>query len=162
MDMASVVVRYVEGYLLQVGPCAVLCLLPFAHALKYPLRRVVARACLAIAATCAIFVLVSLLAFDTFVDARITLSNVLFLLLVGVLLIFFWRETNAHTACKIFVFLVSMAYGAVITITVSALGTVLGFPDITDLRLYSPGNWAYLCFLTQLRFRWAAGLHGAL
>lgn len=38
MELASVAVRYVLGYLLQVAPCAALCLLPFAHTLRRPLK----------------------------------------------------------------------------------------------------------------------------
>ena len=89
--------------------------------------------------------------FDTFIDARITLSNLLFLLLVCVLLWLFWNEVKSNSACKTFVFLLSVAYGSIITIAVSALATPLGFPDITDLRLYSPeklGVFAILELIT--------------
>lgn len=119
--------------------------------LRHPIRLVVLYAFLAIAATGTIFITVSLVVFDTFIDARITLSNLSFLLLVYVLLWLFWNEVKSNSACKTFVFLVSVAYGSIITIAVSALATPLGFPDITDLRLYSPeklGVFAILELIT--------------
>lgn len=85
-EMAVVALRYALGYLLQVAPRAVLCLLPFTHVLKRSLKRVVVNAVLAISGTCIAFVVISLAIFDPHVDMRIFLSNVLFMVMLAVLL----------------------------------------------------------------------------
>mgnify|MGYP004591965947 CR=1 FL=1 len=136
-EMAIVALRYALGYLLQVVPCAVLCLLPFTHALKRSLKRLVVDAVLAISGTCIAFVVISLAIFDPHVDMRIFLSNILFLIMLAVLLPLFWNEVAASRSCKTFVFLMAMVYGCVLAVAASALRGALGFPGDTDARLYA-------------------------
>lgn len=135
--MGVVALRYTLGYLLQVVPCAVLCLLPFAHTLKRSLKRTVADAAAAIAVACVAFVVISLAIFDPCMDMRAVLSNLLFLATLAVLLPLFWSEVIASRSCKTFVFLMAMVYGCVLAVSASALRGALGFSGDTDLRLYA-------------------------
>lgn len=136
-EMGVVALRYTLGYLLQVVPCAVLCLLPFAHALKRSLKRTVLDAVVAVAIACVAFVVISLAIFDPYVDMRAVLSNLLFLATLAVLLPLFWSEVTASRSCKTFVFLMAMAYGCVLAVSASALRGALGLFGDTDLRLYA-------------------------
>lgn len=151
-DLGIVLLRYALGYLLQVLPCAGLCLLPFVHSLKRPKRAVAVRACAAVFAACAVFVVVSLAVFDGLGRVRMFLSNLLFLVLLPVLLMLFWREVDASRPCKTFVFLVVMVLGCLIILANSALGTLLGFPDIYDARLYSLNKVATLALVDAVAF----------
>ena len=146
-EMAVVALRYALGYLLQVAPCAVLCLLPFTHALKRSLKRVIVNAVLAISGTCIAFVVISLAIFDPHVDMRIFLSNILFLIMLAVLLPLFWNEVAASRSCKTFVFLMAMVYGCVLAVAASALRGALGFPGDTDARLYAEYSLAIFAVL---------------
>lgn len=136
-EMAVVALRYALGYLLQVAPCAVLCLLPFTHALKRSLKRTVLDTVVAVLATCVAFVAISLAIFEPYVNMRIVLSNLLFMAMLAVLLPLFWGEVAASRSCKTFVFLMAMVYGCVLAVSASALRGALGFPDQIDSRLYA-------------------------
>lgn len=152
MDLTFVAERYAVGYLLQVLPCALVCLLPFASMMKTSFKHVLLRAALAIALSCVVFVLVSLTVFEGFVESRVALSNLLFIALLAVLFVLFWREVKANTASKLFVFLLAMAYGSVISLAVYALGMLFDLPKTPDApHLYSVekvGIFAVLDVLT--------------
>ena len=139
-EMGVVALRYALGYLLQVVPCAVLCLLPFAHALKRSLKRTVLDAAVAVVVACVAFVVISLAIFDPYADMRAVLSNLLFLATLAVLLPLFWSEVTSSRSCKTFVFLMAMVYGCVLAVSASALRGALGLSGDTDSRLYAASS----------------------
>lgn len=152
MEMAGVAVRYALGYLIQVAPCAALCLLPFADALRVSPKRTAVHACVALAASCAVFVIVCLSVFDSYEDARIMMGNLLFLVLLSALLPLFWREVTAGRSCKTFVFLTSAVIGSIVTVTAYSLNAPLGLPDRWDGRLYAPPKLAVIAAVDVVVF----------
>lgn len=143
--MLVVALRNIIGYAVQILPCAVLCLAPFAGKLEEKRHSAIQ-----VAAILAIGLIPFLLAgcgllpaeLDSF---RLLLQNVIFLAVVGCLLVLYARRVKAPIEHKVFVFLLVMCYGAIVTQANDALVTLLHIEPDSDGYMYPPVKLASLC-----------------
>ena len=109
--VVQLALRSVAGFLVQIVPCAALCLIPFSGRLRGG-RRTYALAAIICAATLIPFVAVStLLLGDELYYLRLTAQNVVFLIAVAALCALYVRRVDAPAAQKAFVVAVVMCYG---------------------------------------------------
>ena len=111
--VAAVVLRNIIGFLVQVLPCAVLCVAPFTRRLDLPLRQLVAMLGVAICVALVPFVYVATGPLPDVLDPwRLTLQNAVFLTLACALVALMFSHVDAPASQKAFVILMvgSLAY----------------------------------------------------
>lgn len=160
---AAWALRCVAGYLLQMVPCAVLCLAPFWNRLKLPRRRAVGLVVAALASSCAVFSIVGAMPLGAWEQWRIFILNLVFMALLVPFLALFWHLVDAGRACKTFVFLQTMAFGSLVVMVQGALYAPLGIPSVTDGHMYPLAKLAVLAAVSACAFppavlamRWVA------
>lgn len=154
--MFAVALRNIIGYAVQILPCAALCLAPFAGRLREG-RHTLAQA-LAIALIGLVpFLLVGCDVLPApLVGYHLLAQNIVFLVIVCCLLALFARRVNAPIEHKVFVLLLVMCYGAIITQANDALITLLHIDAGSDGYMYPPVKLASLCVVNALLFTPAA------
>ena len=140
--MTDVFIRNTIGLLVQIVPCAVLCLLPFEGRFRAGARRAWLRAAAIIALELVPFLLVATLEppamAQDWVSTRKTLQNLAFLAIVAALLALHAHEVDAERAHRGFVFSLVMLYGFLVTLTSSNVSALLPPSARADDYLYAP------------------------
>lgn len=140
--MTEVLVRNIVGLLVQIVPCAVLCLLPFGGRFRTGARRALLGAATIMAVGIIPFLLIatwnSPSAMQDLVAMRKTLQNLVFLTIVAALLILHAHEVDAEPSHKGFVFSLVMLYGFLVTFASSNISGLLPLPEKTDNYMYAP------------------------
>ena len=134
--LIEIVIRSVIGYLSQVVPCAVLALVPFWESLAMPKRAVAIRVAAFVAGLCAVFTAVNSLPADPVPKNFVFVMELVF---YATLVVFFWqycRVVDSLLAKKVFVFLLSMAYGCACLLTHYVVGLFLIEDHYGDGRMY--------------------------
>ena len=138
-----IVFRNIVGFLVQIVPCAALCLIPFRGRLCGGTGRAWAMAFGIMAAGLVPFIaLVVWPAPDSFASARTFWQNMVFLLTLAALFVLYVRVVDADTAHKTFVFVLVMCYGYLVTQTNSNINELLGITAPGDAKgfLYAPNK----------------------
>lgn len=154
--MEAIVARSIIGYLVQILPCAVLCLLPFRGRFRTSTRRAWLAAAGIMAAGLALFIGV-LVGFYVASggepsETLKTLQNLIFLADVGALFALYIRVVDAGPAQKTFVFSVAMLYGFFVTFLSSHVSLLMGLAEGSDGFLYHPPRLAVLAAANAVFF----------
>ncbi|OUP08954.1 LytTR family DNA-binding domain-containing protein [Collinsella sp. An2] len=150
--MLFTALRNIVGLLVQILPCAALCLLPFHGRFRWDNRRtyLVAAGILVIALVP--FTIISIWPMDDLIaSVRTLLQNVIFLAALAALLALYIRSVQAGTWQKAFVFFLVMCYGFVVTSLGNLIPGALGIPTIIG-SLYSPERLVVLIVLNAILF----------
>lgn len=156
--MAEVALRSVIGFLVQVFPCAALCVVPFTHRLDLPLRRLVTILGIAIAAALVPFTYFAAGPLPgPFEPWRLTVQNIVFTVLVCALVAILFSHVDAPASQKAFVVLMvgSLAYfvtqaAALIGDNVWTTGHDGYMYPLRTLALLSLSNAAFLALALPL------------
>lgn len=143
--------RFAIGFLVQVVPCAVLCVWPFANHFRGERRR----ACVGVAAFIAIWdVLFTLAAAGPLshvpLNTSLLLQNVLFFIALAVLLGIFVYTVDASAPQKLFVFLLVMCFGYAVTQLGDAIAGAIDLPVADKERLYDPAGLIAMALCTAV------------
>lgn len=121
--MAAVILRNIIGFLVQLLPCAALCVVPFTRRLDLPLRRLVAMLGVAICVALVPFVYIAAGPLPGFLDPwRITVQNVVFIALVCALVAMLFSHVDASASQKAFVVLMVGCLAYFVTQAVALIG----------------------------------------
>ena len=121
--VAAVVLRNIIGFLVQVLPCAVLCVIPFTRRLDLPLRQLVAMLGTAIFVALVPFAYVAAGPLPDVLDPwRLTVQNVVFLALVCALVAMLFSHVDASVSQKAFVVLMVGSLAYFVTQTAALIG----------------------------------------
>lgn len=133
------VLRQIAGFLLQIAPCEILCLVPFFYQFKRSGRGVaVATTCTIVAVLVPFTSLAVLPLPDGVAEYRLLLQNILFLVSLAALFGLFAFSIDAPAPQLLLVFFLVMCYGFIVTVASNAVVTV-AFPDAeSDGYLYRP------------------------
>lgn len=139
------VVRNIAGFLLQILPCAFLCLYPFSNRFKVPMRSACLIAGGILAAFCAVFAAVGSVPLDPVAhEYRIFAQNVVFLLAICALAVPYLTLIQAEAPKKLFVLLTVAVYGCLVTYAQDALRVPMGVSPDHDGYMYQPALLAAL------------------
>ncbi len=152
--MAEIIVRNIVGFIVQIAPAAILCLLPFDGRFRVSTKRAWLAAGAIVVAGLAPFLLIAACAHfapqSAVAGARSLLQNLVFLVTVAALFTLYVRVVRAEASHKAFVFSLVMLYGFLVTFTSSNVSYLLGF-DQNDGQMYYPPRLAVLA-LTNAAF----------
>lgn len=127
--------RSIAGFLVQMVPCAALCLIPFAGRLRDE-RRTYAMAAGIVAVALVPFVAVStLMIADDQYFLRNTAQNIVFLATVAALGALYVRRVSAPAAQKVFVISLVMCYGYFVNVVYRITSDLLALP-YDDFKYY--------------------------
>lgn len=154
--MGGVIVRNIIGYLVQILPCALLCLLPFRSRFRTSARRawLAAAGILAVGLVPFLVIAVFPLVVPGGAPGEIynPLQNLVFLSVVGALFILYVRVVDAGPAQKTFVFSLAMLVGFFATFTSSNVSYLMGFAEESDGFMYYPPRLAVLAATNAVLF----------
>lgn len=154
--MEGVLARNVVGFLVQVVPCAVLCLMPFGSRFVCGARHAWARAAAIVAAGLAVFLAVAALPFVVLggvpFEVYNPLQNLVFLGTVAGLFVLYLREVDAPAAQKAFVFSLVTLFGFFATLTSSNAFYLMGFAEQSDGYMYYPPRLAVMAAVYPVFF----------
>lgn len=143
--MFVVALRNIIGYAAQILPCTVLCLAPFTGKLQEK-KRSVFQAALILICGLIPFLLVGCGMLPPWLDGfRLLIQNIVFLAVVTCLFALFIRDVQAPIERKVFIVLLVMCYGAIVTQANDALVTLLHIDAGSDGYMYPPVKLASLC-----------------
>lgn len=137
--MTLIVLRTFIGFLVQIVPCAVLCVLPFTRHLVPSPRRVYGTAAVAILLAEIPFCLATVIPFgEDAVAIRFLVQDLVFIALVGVFIaLYFSRVDTPPLSQKLFVALLALNLGFFATIMNENVGVLLELPGVVSYR-YPP------------------------
>lgn len=146
--MGGAIVRNVIGYLVQILPCAALCLLPFRNRFRTSPRRAWFAAAGILAVGLVPFLIIAVFPLISPDGASnefyIPLQNFVFLLVVGALFVLYVRVVDADPAQKTFVFSLAMLVGFFATFTSSSISYLMGLAEEGDGIMYYPPRLVFL------------------
>ena len=146
--MAGVLLRNVVGFLVQMVPCAVLCLMPFGNRFVCGARHAWARAAAIVAAGLVAFLGVVALPFvvpgGVPFEVYNPLQNVVFIATAAGLFVLYLREVDAPAAQKAFVFSLVTFFGFFATLTSSNASYLMGLSEQSDGYMYYPPRLAVM------------------
>lgn len=153
--MAEIIIRSVIGFIVQIAPAAVLCLLPFDGRFRVSTKRAWMEAGALVVAGLVPFLLIATGAHfapqSAVAEARSILQNLVFLVTVAALFILYVRVVRAEVSHKAFVFSLVMLYGFLVTFTSSNVSYLLGF-DENDGQMYYPSRLVVLTLTNAVFF----------
>ena len=137
--MLELALRQIIGFLVQIVPCAALCLMPFSHRFVRGARRAYTEAALAVAVPLVPFTALVFVPFpEGASDFRLLAQNCVFIVSIALLLVVYLRNVRGSGAQKVFAFFSVACYGFVVTISGNAI-IGLGFENpFSDEYLYQP------------------------
>ena len=146
--MTGVLIRNVVGFLVQMVPCAALCLMPFGDRFVCGARHAWARAAAIIAAGLVVFlgVVASPFVVPGGVPFKVynPLQNVVFLGTAAGLFVLYLREVDAPAAQKAFVFSLVTFFGFFATLSSSNASYLMGLSEQSDGYMYYPPRLAVM------------------
>ena len=146
--MTGVLARNVVGFLVQMVPCAALCLMPFGNRFVCGARHAWMRAAAIVAAGLAVFLAVASLPFVVPGGAPFEvynpLQNVVFISTAIGLFVLYLREVDAPAAQKAFVFSLVALFGFFATLTSSNASSLMGLFEQSDGYMYYPPRLAVM------------------
>lgn len=146
--MAELLLRNIIGYLVQLVPCAVLCLMPFGGRFRTGARRACGMAAGIIAAGLVPFLAAAVapLALGDGSPGELygSIQNLVFLLTVAALFALYLRVVEAPAEQKAFVFAIVVFFAFFATLTSSNVSFLLGFAEQSDGFMYYPPRLAVM------------------
>ncbi len=129
--------RSAIGLLVQILPCAIFCLYPFASSLNVSPRRALAYAVVVLLGFGTVFVIVGSIPLTPELhEYRIFAMNIVFLLLLAVLCVLYIRLIDELVAKKAFVFLAVMSYGCLVAYLSDFARFPFGISPVHDGYMY--------------------------
>ena len=154
--MAEVLVRNIVGFLVQVAPCALLCLVPFGGRFCGGARRAWARAALICAVGLVPFLAVAVMPLVVPGAAPNEiynpLQNLVFLAVIAALFALYLRVAEAPAHQKAFVFALVVFFAVFATLTSSNVSYLLGFAEGSDGFMYYPPRLAVMAVVYAVLF----------
>lgn len=140
--------RNIIGFLVQVAPCAVLCLMPFGRRFRGGARRAWGLAALIVAVGLIPFLAVAVMPIVV-PDAAPNeiynpLQNIVFLAVIAALFVLYLRVVEAPAEQKAFVFSLVAFFAFFATLTSSNVSYLLGFAEGSDGFMYYPPRLAVM------------------
>lgn len=146
--MVELLLRNIIGFLVQVVPCALLCLMPFEGRFRTSAPRAWGMAAGIIAVGLIPFLFVAtmplLMGDNALGDFRNPLQNLVFIITVGALFVLYRRVVDAPAEQKAFVFAIVVFFAFCATLTSSNVSYILGFAEQSDGFMYYPPRLAVM------------------
>lgn len=151
--MLLLALRQIIGFLVQIVPCAILCLMPFAGRYAHGKRRAFAEAAIAVAVPLVPFTALAFVPFpEGASDYRILAQNCLFILSLAGLLAAYVRNVRGGTEQKTLAFFSVACYGFVVALAGNAIiGMGLEEP-FKDEYLYQPTTIVVFAVVSAVLF----------
>ena len=140
--VVQLALRSVAGFLVQVVPCAALCLMPFAGRLRGGRHTHILAAVICTVALVPFVAVSTMLPGDELYYARLTAQNVVFLAAVAALGALYVRRVDAPAGQKAFVLAVVMCYGYLASLAQYVVGQLLDLGE--DGYRYFPERLAVM------------------
>lgn len=148
-----IALRCIAGFLLQMLPCAALCLIPFARRFTVSARRAYALAGSVLLVFGVVFVVAGVMPLDASVRAyRAFIANVVFMAALVALCGVYVRVVRARMFQKVFVLLVVASYGCLAMYITDTANRLLNSTYMVDDYMYKLPTLVVLSVVTAVSF----------